>query len=79
MAAVIFNYTNYMKEHYENLYAKIIYPAIYGKEYTEPVQMDLFEPDELATDQDTIDTSNVWARTKNQFKQGNEYRFKSDD
>ena len=80
VASVIFNYVNYMEKHYAKLYADIIYPAIYEKDYEEPVQMDMFADDEnpeLATDTDTIDTSNKYARTKSQFKKGNEYRFKS--
>ena len=80
VASVVFNYINYMEKHYAKLYADIIYPAIYEKDYEEPVQMDMFADDEnpeLATDTDTIDTSNKYARTKSQFKKGNEYRFKS--
>ena len=79
VSSVIFNYINYMEKHYAKLYADIIYPAIYEKDYEEPVQMDMFadeENPELATDSDTIDTSNKYARTKTQFKKGNEYRFK---
>ena len=79
VASVIFNYINYMEKHYAKLYADIIYPAIYEKDYEEPVQMDMFadeENPELETDSDTIDTSNKYARTKTQFKKGNEYRFK---
>lgn len=74
VASVIFNYVNYMEKHYQKLYANVIYPAIYEKEYEEPVQLDLFD-DEMDTDSDTIDKSNVYAKTKNQFKAGNEYRF----
>ena len=79
VSSVIFNYINYMEKHYAKLYADIIYPAIYEKNYEEPVQMDMFadeENPELETDSDTIDTSNKYARTKTQFKKGNEYRFK---
>ena len=79
VASVVFNYINYMEKHYAKLYADIIYPAIYEKDYEEPVQMDMFadeENPELETDSDTIDTSNKYARTKTQFKKGNEYRFK---
>lgn len=83
MSSVIFNYINYMKEHYERLYADVIYPAIFEKEYEEPVQLDIDtsseEDNKLETDSDIIDTSNKWAKTKNQFKVGNEFRFKKDD
>lgn len=56
-------------------YSTIIYPAIYGKKYEEPVQQNMFDTDELDTDTDTIDTSNKEARTRGQFKAGNKYRF----
>ena len=71
VASTIFNYVNYMEKHYERLYTKIIYPAIYEKEYEEPVQLDIFDNDELDTDKDALDQSNEYARTKGQFKKGN--------
>ena len=71
VGSTILNYIRYMEKHYQKLYADIIYPAIYGKEYEEPVQLDIFDDDNLETDTDTIDKSNEYARTKNQFKQGN--------
>ena len=71
VGSTILNYVRYMEKHYQKLYADIIYPAIYGKAYEEPVQLDLLDNDTLETDSDTIDTSNEYARTKNQFKQGN--------
>lgn len=79
VASVIFNYVNYMEKHYTKLYADIIYPAIYEKEYEEPVQIGMFddEEQELADDEDTIEKSNKYAKTKTQFKRGNEYRFKT--
>lgn len=75
LASVIYNYVNYMEKHYQQMYADIIYPAIYEREFEEPVQMDMFSTNELSTDKDAIDISNKWARTKTQFKPGNEYRF----
>ena len=71
VASTIYNYINYMEKHYQKLYADIIYPAIYGKAYEEPVQLDIFDDDNLETDTDMLDKSNEYARTKNQFKQGN--------
>ncbi|WP_300924733.1 hypothetical protein [uncultured Clostridium sp.] len=73
------NYTKYMETHMQKAYADIIYPAIYGKKYEEPVQTTMFddEQDDLSSDEQTIDSSNAEARTRGQFKQGNEYRFKS--
>ncbi|MGM9544320.1 MAG: hypothetical protein ACI3T9_04990 [Romboutsia timonensis] len=75
VASVICNYINYMKTHSEKQYADIIYPALYGKEYQEPVQLDIFDNQELETDKDTLDKSNIEAQKKGQFKPGNKYRF----
>lgn len=75
VTSVINNYINYMEKHYQRLYADVIYPALYDKQYEEPVELDLDldnKGDELDTDTDTIDISNKYARTKNQFKKGNE-------
>ena len=76
VSSCIFNYVNYMKDHYERLYRDIIYPAIYGEPYTDDdddgTQMDMFG-DNLPDDD--IDTANKYAKTKTQFKKGNEYRF----
>lgn len=81
VASVINNYIMYMEKHMQNLYADIIYPAIYQKEYEEPVQLTMDDTDTLSTDKETIDISNKWAVTKNQFQKGNEIgketRFKS--
>jgi hypothetical protein len=65
-----------MEKHYQKLYANIIYPAIYQKEYEEPVQLDMFSDDELDSGKDTIDTSNKYAADKNKFKQGNQQGIK---
>jgi len=78
-ASVITNYVKFMEKNQKRLYADIIYPAIYGKKYEEPVQMDLFNNDELETDEQTLDKSNEYARTKNQFKPGNEYRYQKQE
>ena len=73
VGSVINNYISYMQKYYPKLYADIIYPAVYGKKYTEPVQLPLEDEDELITlsDTDTIDTANKYGRTKGQFKKGN--------
>ena len=71
VGSTIYNYINYMKKHYEKLYADIIYPAIYGKDYEEPVQLDIFDDDELDTSTDMIDKSNTYAADKQKFKAGN--------
>ena len=73
LASVVTNYVNYMKLHYQKMYADIIYPAIYGKKYEEPVQLDIdtLDIDELDTSSDMIDKSNIEARDRGKFKQGN--------
>lgn len=75
VAAVIYNYINYMKIHYKKLYADVIYPAIYEKPYTEEdIQLTLFDNDiKIATDKDTdeIDKVNDEARNRPLFKKGN--------
>lgn len=64
-----------MEKNKKKLYADFIYPALYGKEYEEPVQLDMFNSGELETGSDTLDKSNQYARTKTQFKPGNIYRY----
>jgi hypothetical protein len=75
VASVINNYIQYMKRHYEKLYYDVMYPAIYGKEYNEPVQLSLDDiennEDELMTDTDTIDTANDYNKRRTQFQKGN--------
>lgn len=71
VASVIKNYVKYMEKYYQKQYADIIYPAIYGKKYEEPVQTSMFDDDELMSDEDTLDTSNEYGRTSTQFKKGN--------
>lgn len=71
VASVINNYIKYMEVHRQRDYADIIYPAIYGKKYEEPVQLSIEDKDELDTDKETIDKSNEEGRTRGQFKPGN--------
>lgn len=71
VASTIYNYVNYIEKHYQKLYADIIYPAIYGKKYEEPVQLDIFDNDTLDTDKETIDKSNKYAVDKSKFQKGN--------
>lgn len=72
VSSVIYNYINYMEKHYQKMYADIIYPAIYGKEYEEPVQLSIDDTDELITDTDEIDISNKEASERGRFKSGNQ-------
>lgn len=75
VASVINNYIIYMDKHMHSMYAKIIYPAIYRKEYEEPVQMSLFDTDDLDSQETTIDDANAQGRTRGQFKTGNPWRY----
>ena len=60
-----------MQKHYQKLYADIIYPAIYGKEYEEPVQLTIDDTDELDTSTEIIDKSNQFASDNSKFQKGN--------
>jgi hypothetical protein len=76
VARVIVNYIKYMQSHYEKLYADIIYPAIYGEEYIEPVQLtidDMEDDNSLASDDDTetLDDANDYNKKRTQFKTNN--------
>ena len=81
VASVIRNYVLYMQKNMPDLYYKVIYPALYGEEYSEEEQqMDIYdvtgEEPELDTSEDELDTTNKWAKTKSQFRPGNKYRFR---
>ena len=83
VASVIYNYINYMEKHYPKLYADVIYPALYNKEYEDDVQLSIddTEKQELSSTEDELDTVNKWARTKDKFKPGNQsgVQFSSDN
>ena len=87
VASVISNYIKYMEKHMPDLYSKIIYPAIFEKEYIPMSEYGMeddeieVKPDEepeseLDSEEDTIDTSNKWAATKDKFKKGNDKGIK---
>lgn len=71
VCSVIRNYILYMEKHYQRLYADIIYPAVYGKKYEEPVQLSIEDTDELSSGEDTIDIANKERVQDTQFKKGN--------
>lgn len=72
VASVINNYIHYMEKHREQQYAQIIYPAIYGKDYEGPVQMNIFGDDEVETDTEFIDKSNEEGRVRGRFSKANQ-------
>ena len=65
------NYIDYMKKHYERLYADIIYPAIYDKKYEEPVQLDIEDSDELDSSKDIVNQANDEKQQSTRFTTGN--------
>lgn len=76
VASVIMNYIKYFEQHRQKDYAKIIYPAIFNKEYEEPIQLSFDDKGTLDSEEEIIDKANEEGRTRGQFKAGNEYRFK---
>ena len=75
VARVINNWIIYMSKNRQKQYADIVYPAIYGKPYEEPVQLSIDDETDV-NNQSDIDTAIEQGRTRGQFKTGNEYRFR---
>lgn len=73
VSRVISNYIQYMKKHYDRLYADVIYPAIYGAAYEDPIQLTIDDngSDELQTDTTTIDDANIERQKETRFQKGN--------
>ena len=83
VASVIVNYIKYMEKHKQNLYARVMFPAIYGRKYEEPVQQSMFDTDDdtLGSEQNDIDVANQDATKRSRFQVGNTrgYRFAPKD
>lgn len=77
VASVINNYIKYMERYRKKDYADIIYPAIYGHEYEEPVQLSIEDRGQLDSDKELIDTANERGRVSGRFQSGNPYRYTS--
>lgn len=75
VASVINNYIKFFEKNRKHEYADIIYPAIYGKEYEEPVQLSFDDADELISDEETIDVANELGAKSGRFQKGNPNRF----
>ena len=76
VARVISNYIKYMEKHYQKLYADIIFPAVFGREYEEPIQLsfdDAESDNTLASeeDSDTLDAANKYNQERTRFQKGN--------
>lgn len=67
VASTIHNYINYAERNMKKAYADIIYPAVYGKKYEEPVQLSTFDDEELESGEETIDVSNEEGRVSGRF------------
>lgn len=84
VASVINNYIKYMEKHYQKLYADIIYPALFDRDYEEPVQLSIDDAEgdtNLHTDNDTLDKANKFNQDRTKFQKGNQQgvRFANDD
>lgn len=79
VASVINNYIKWVEKNYEKAYADIIYPAIYGKPYEEPVQTSMFDKDELETSSSELDKSNEYGVERTRFKPMNRTSQEADD
>lgn len=75
VASVINNYIFYMEKHRKKEYADIMYPAIYGKKYEEPIQLSMDDNDTLVSDSDTLDVANREGGARGRFTAGNPYRY----
>lgn len=70
IASVINNYIHYMEEHYQRLYADVIFPRLFNMSYQRAVQLNLFDTgsDEVSSDENEIKLSNRYGRTRGQFR-----------
>ena len=70
IASVINNYIHYMEEHYQRLYADVIFPRLFNMPYQRAVQLNLFDTgsNELDSKEDEIKLSNRYGRTRGQFR-----------
>lgn len=70
IASVINNYIHYMEEHYQRLYADVIFPKLFNMPYQRAVQLNLLDTgsNELSSTEDEIKLSNRYGRTRGQFR-----------
>lgn len=74
IASVINNYIKYAERNMKKAYADIIYPAIYGREYQDDVQLSIFDDKGLESDEETIDVSNKQGAVSGRFSTTNQPR-----
>ena len=77
IASVINNYIAYAKDNMENLYAKYIFPKIYGMSYQKAIQMTISDYDEngeeitkLNSDEALLNLSNALGRERGRIRKG---------
>ena len=70
IASVINNYIHYMEDHYQRLYADVIFPRLFNMPYQRAVQLNLFDTgsNELDSKENEIKLSNRYGRTRGQFR-----------
>ena len=65
-----------MEKHRESMYAKIIYPAIYEKEYNKSYQLRLDDKDKLDDEDDVKRSLQHKGRDeRGRFTSGNDYQY----
>lgn len=76
VASVINNYVNYAKDNMENLYAKYIFPKIYGMEYKDVVQLSIFdfednkEKNKLESSPELLNLVNALGKVRGRIQKG---------
>lgn len=83
VASVINNYIRYMSTaaQYQKVYADVIYPAVYGKPYEEPVQLAFGDRNYAPSSKKFLNKANTYQGrdTGGKFTKGNEYEIKPSD
>lgn len=83
VASVINNYIRYMSTaaQYRKVYADVIYPAVYGKPYEEPVQLAFGDRNYAPSSKKFLNKANTYQGrdTGGKFTKGNEYEIKPSD
>ena len=70
IASVINNYIHYMEEHYQRLYADVIFPRLFGMPYQRAVQLSLLDDNtnNLDNSEKELKLSNRYGRERTRFK-----------
>lgn len=71
LGSVLHNYINYSQEKLPEAFKKLIFPKLYGIDYTDAIDKNLVPEDtKLETEKHIIDVINDWARNRGKFKPG---------